>query len=82
MEKKEEILLKTIDENIANLILNRPKSQNALSKGLLEELLKELNDAQKRAVRSDSSQALILAGAGSGKTKVLVHRINLRRVTL
>ncbi|MEC9247451.1 MAG: UvrD-helicase domain-containing protein, partial [Pseudomonadota bacterium] len=40
-----------------------------------EKLLKELNDAQRRAVRSDSSQALILAGAGSGKTKVLVHRI-------
>ncbi len=38
-------------------------------------LLAELNSAQKEAVTSPAEHRLILAGAGSGKTRVLVHRI-------
>ena len=38
-------------------------------------ILDPLNDAQRDAVTSDAPHALILAGAGSGKTRVLVHRI-------
>lgn len=38
-------------------------------------LISQLNDAQKRAVTADSPHQLVLAGAGSGKTRVLVHRI-------
>ena len=37
--------------------------------------LKNLNDAQKEAVRYLDGPLLIVAGAGSGKTKVLTSRI-------
>lgn len=38
-------------------------------------ILDVLNDAQRQAVTSESQHLLVLAGAGSGKTRVLVHRM-------
>lgn len=38
-------------------------------------LIRSLNEAQAQAVTSEAHRLLVLAGAGSGKTRVLVHRI-------
>ena len=42
---------------------------------MITELLATLNEKQQQAVSSPPNHQLILAGAGSGKTRVLIHRI-------
>jgi DNA helicase-2/ATP-dependent DNA helicase PcrA len=42
---------------------------------MMASILDGLNDKQRQAVTSDSSVTIVLAGPGSGKTRVLTHRV-------
>lgn len=53
----------------------KPIGKRSSSEGLPESFFSELNDAQREAVVHDDGPILVIAGAGSGKTKTLVYRV-------
>ncbi len=53
----------------------RPRPDPAATAALAEKIVSRLNPEQARAVTTTDGPLLILAGAGSGKTRVLAHRV-------
>ncbi len=49
--------------------------RRTIDAGLAERLTRDLNDSQRAAVTAPHGYQLILAGPGSGKTRVIIHRV-------
>lgn len=61
--------------------IDRQASPTERDGSLADRLLADLDDDQRRAVTTDSRLVAVIAGAGSGKTRVLTRRVAHRIVT-
>ncbi len=60
------------------ILSNSQRAMAASRDGLVTQLVDTLNDAQKEAVLAEDGPLLVLAGAGTGKTRVLTSRIAVK----
>lgn len=68
-------MLQPAERNGGRSASNRRSAGDAPGNALADSLLSALDSAQRRAVVSNAKTICILAGPGSGKTRVLTHRI-------
>ncbi|PIY60001.1 hypothetical protein COY95_04065, partial [Candidatus Woesearchaeota archaeon CG_4_10_14_0_8_um_filter_47_5] len=73
-DNNNDIVSSSKDDNVEKDFSNK-NIEELISQYKEKSIFKLLDDGQKQAVLSESKRILVLAGAGAGKTRVILHRI-------